>query len=134
MRCVRCAGEQFSQAGYDRDGQQRFRCSGCRVRQTSRTPSPFAGYRFPDEIIALAVRWYLPYRLPYANVAELLAERGVYVDASTVFDWVQRFAPLYLEAARPSRKRVRDTWHIDETYIMLAYSATSSAPSTSGAR
>jgi transposase-like protein len=98
----------------------RFRCSACQARQTARSTSPFAGYRFPDAIIALAVRWYLHYRLPYANVAELLAERGVYVDASTVFDWVQRFAPLYQEAARPQRKRVRGKWSIDETYIKVA--------------
>jgi IS6 family transposase len=65
--------------------------------------SPIAGYRFPDAIIALAVRWYLQYRRPYANLVELLAERGVYLDASTVFGWVQRFAPLYQEAARPHR-------------------------------
>jgi transposase-like protein len=53
-------------------------------------------------------------------VAELLAERGVYVDASTVFDWVQHFAPLYQEAARPHRKRVRGKWSIDETYVKVA--------------
>jgi transposase-like protein len=56
--------------------------------------SAFCGYRFPDSIIALAVRWYLTNRLAYADVAELLAERGVYVAASTIFDWVQRFTPL----------------------------------------
>ena len=42
--------------------------------------TPFSGYRFPPDIIALAVRWYLRYRLSYADVAELLAERGVRVD------------------------------------------------------
>jgi transposase-like protein len=120
MRCVRCGGERFSKAGRDGDQRQRFRCRTCQARQTARTSSPFAGYRFPDAIIALAVRWYLQYRLPYATVAELLAERGVYVDATTVFDWVQRFAPLYQEAARPHRKRVRGRWSIDETYIKVA--------------
>jgi transposase, IS6 family len=82
--------------------------------------SSFAGYRFPDDIIALAVRWYLSYRLPYADVAALLAERGVYVDASTVFDWVQRFTPLYQEFARPYRHRPRGKWSIDETYVKVA--------------
>jgi transposase-like protein len=120
MRCVRCGSERFSKAGHDGDGRQRFSCTGCHSRQTARSASVFAGYRFPDDIIALAVRWYLHYRLPYANVAELLAERGVYVDGSTVFDWVQRFAPLYQEAARPHRKRVRGKWSIDETYIKVA--------------
>ncbi len=40
------------------------------------------------------MRWYLRFRLPYADLAELLAERGVHVDPSTIFDWVQRFTPV----------------------------------------
>ena len=48
--------------------------------------TPFSGYRFPPEVIALAVRWYLRFRLSYADVAELLAERGVAVDPSTIYD------------------------------------------------
>ena len=103
----------MSKAGRDGEGRQRHACSRCGRRQTDRSRSAFAGYRFPDAIIALAVRWYLDDRLPYADVAELLAERGVHVDASTVFDWVQRFTPLYQEAARPHRHHVRGTWSID---------------------
>jgi len=64
-------------------------------RQTMRSTSAFCGYRCPDDIIALAVRWYVRFRLPYADVSELLAERGVHVDPSTVFDGVQHFTPLY---------------------------------------
>jgi transposase-like protein len=52
------------------------------------------------------VRWYLRVRLPYADVVVLLAERGVHVDRTSVFDWVQRFAPLYMEAARCKRRPV----------------------------
>ena len=44
----------------------------------------YSGYRFPPEIIALAVRSYLRYRLSYADVVELLAERGAHVDPSTL--------------------------------------------------
>ena len=50
-------------------------------------PSPrsaFASYRFPPEVIALAVRWYLRFGLSYRDVEELLAERGVKVDHVTV--------------------------------------------------
>jgi transposase-like protein len=43
-----------------------------------------AGYRFPREAIAVAVRWYLRYGLSYRDVEELLAERGVTVDHVTV--------------------------------------------------
>jgi len=58
--------------------------------------------------------------LPYADIVELLAARGVHVDASTVFDGVQRCTPLYKEAARPHRHRVGARWAVDETYIRLA--------------
>ena len=120
MQCVTCGSDRVTKAGRDLDGQQRYRCAGCGRRQTGRSASAFSGYRFPVDIIALAVRWYLYYRLPYADVAELLAERGVQVDPSTVFDWVQHFTPLYQEAARPHRHRVRGKWHVEETYVKVA--------------
>jgi transposase-like protein len=58
--------------------------------------------------------------LPYADLAELLIERGVQVDPSTIVDWVQQFTPLYQEAARPHRRRVGQQWSIDETYTRIA--------------
>jgi transposase-like protein len=61
---------------------------------------------FADEIVTLAVRWYVRYRLSYADVAELLAERGVMVSRSTLYRWVQRFLPLFAEAARRQLLRV----------------------------
>jgi IS6 family transposase len=70
--------------------------------------SAFAGFRFPPEIIVLAVRWYLRYALSYRDVEELLVERGIEVDHVTVFRWVQRFTPLLPDAARPSRHAVGD--------------------------
>jgi transposase, IS6 family len=65
--------------------------------------SAFAGFRFPPEVIAVAVRWYLRYGLSYRDVEELLAERGIEVDHVTVYRWVQRFTPLFVDAARPRR-------------------------------
>jgi transposase-like protein len=65
-------------------GGQRFRCSQCGRRFTRRSSSAFSGRGFPDDIIALAVRWYVRYRLSYAEVNEWLAERGVLVDQSTI--------------------------------------------------
>jgi len=120
MRCQGCAGEQFVKAGRDRAGRQLAQCGACGRRQTGRSTSAFCGYRFPDDLIALAVRWYLRFRLPYADIVELLAERGAHVDPSTVYDWVQRFTPLYKDAARPHRHRVATRWAVDETYICLA--------------
>jgi transposase-like protein len=55
-----------------------------------------------------------------ADVADLLAERGIHVDPTTVFDWVQRFTPLYKEAARAHRHPVGRRWSVDETYLRIA--------------
>jgi len=81
--------------------------------------SAFAGYRFPPEVIALAVRWYLRFGLSYRDVEELLAERGIEVDHLTVYRWVQRFAPEFAEAASARRHLVGDRWHVDETYVRV---------------
>ncbi|MCP3854438.1 MAG: IS6 family transposase, partial [Actinomycetia bacterium] len=77
----------------------------------------FAGYRFPQELILLAVRWYLRYGLSYRDVEELIAERGIDVDHVTVYRWVQHFTPLLIDAARPCRHAVDDHWFVDETYV-----------------
>jgi transposase-like protein len=61
--------------------------------------SSFAGFRFPPEVIVVAVRWYLRFNLSYRDVEELLVERGVEVDHVTVYRWVQRFTPLLADAA-----------------------------------
>jgi transposase, IS6 family len=82
--------------------------------------SAFAGFRFPAEVITVAVRWYLRYGLSYRDLEELLAERGVEVDHVTVYRWVQRFSPLFADAARPLRHATGDRWFVDETYIKVA--------------
>ena len=69
---------------------------------SSSPASAFAGFRFPREVISVAVRWYLRYGLSYRDVEELLAERGVNVDHVTVYRWVQRFTPEFVEAAPAS--------------------------------
>jgi len=120
MQCEQCGGALFTKAGRDRAGRQQYRCRACRHRLTARTTSAFCGFQFPDDVIALAVRRYLWLRVPYADVATLLAERGVHVDRLTVFDWVQRFAPLYMEAARRKRQPVGRRWSVDETYVKAA--------------
>jgi transposase len=82
--------------------------------------SALAGFRFPVDVIVLAVRWYLRFGLSFRDVEELLAERGVEVDHVTVYCWVQRFTPLLAEAARPCRHAVGNRWHVDETYVKVA--------------
>ena len=55
--------------------------------------SIFKRRRFPVEIILICVRWYCKYGITYRDLAEMMQERGVEVDASTIFRWVQRYAP-----------------------------------------
>jgi transposase-like protein len=85
-----------------------------------RTTTVFAGFRFPPEVISVAVRWYLRYGLSYRDVEELLAERGVSVDHVTIYRWVQRFTPELIEAARPCRHVPGDRWFVDQTYLKVA--------------
>jgi len=91
-----------------------------RVVRPSTQRSAFAGFRFPPEVITVAVRWYLRYGLSYRDVEELLAEREIAVDHVTVYRWVQRFTPLFADAARPLRHATGDRWFADETYVKVA--------------
>jgi transposase-like protein len=83
------------------------------------SPAP-AGYRFPREVIAVAVRWYLRYGLSYRDVEELLAERGITVDHVTIYRWVQTFTAEFIDAARAARRATGDRWFVDETYVKVA--------------
>ena len=82
--------------------------------------SAFAGFRFPPDVIVVAVRWYLRFGLSYRDVEELLTERGVEVDHVTVYRWVLRFTALLADAAKPCRHAVGDRWQVDETYVKVA--------------
>src|SRR5436305_15265757 len=64
------------------------RQAGSMRRRAARLLEPrsgFIGFRFPPEVITVAVRWYLRYALSYRDVEELLAERGIQVDHVTVY-------------------------------------------------
>ena len=90
-----------------------------RSRRSIPPRSAFAGFRFPPDVIVLAVRWYLRFGLSYRDVEELLAERGIEVDHVTIYRWVQRFAPEFAEAARARQRVLGDRWHVDETYVKV---------------
>ena len=87
---------------------------------SSSVSSAPAGYRFPREVIAVAVRWYLRCGLSYRDVEELLAQRGIEVDDVTVYRWVQRFTEEFIDAARPARHASGDRWFVAETYVKVA--------------
>ena len=67
----------------------------------------------------MAVRWNLRYGLSYRDVEELLAERGITVDHVTVYRWVQRFTPEFIQAARPCRYAPGDRWFVDEINLKV---------------
>ncbi|HPE73139.1 MAG TPA: IS6 family transposase [Candidatus Competibacter sp.] len=80
----------------------------------------FKGHRFEQDIILTGVRWYLAYPLSYRNLEEMLAERGVEVDHSSFYRWVQKFTPQLEAAFRKGKKRpVGQSWRMDETYIKI---------------
>ncbi len=92
----------------------------CRRPVAIASRSAFRGFRFPPDVIVVAVRWYLRYGLSYRDVEELLAERGIAVDHVTLFRWVQRFTPILADMAAPARHAVGSRWFVDETYVKVA--------------
>lgn len=74
----------------------------------------------PEGLILQAVRWYCRYPLSYRDVRDMLAERGITVDAATVYRWVQKFGPEIRKRAYRRHRSWRGlTWHVDETYLRV---------------
>jgi transposase, IS6 family len=65
------------------------------------------------------VRWYLRYALSYRDLEEMMLERGLQVDHTTIYRWVQRYAPQLDKRCRPHLKATADSWKVDETYIKV---------------
>src|SRR5262250_2632239 len=85
----------------------------------SQRPAIFKWRHFAPAVIVCAVRWYLRYSLSYREVQELLVERGLEVDHTTVWRWVQRYAPELEERTRPHLKATNKSWRVDETYVRI---------------
>src|ERR671922_1318017 len=79
----------------------------------------FKGAHFPKEIILMGVRWYLAYPLSTRHVEELMEERGVEVDHSTINRWVIKYSPQLEEAFHRRKRSVWLSWRMDETYIKV---------------
>ncbi|MET3792890.1 IS6 family transposase [Aquamicrobium terrae] len=79
----------------------------------------FRGRHFDRSVILLCVRWYLAYNLSLRDLEEMMAERGLSVDHSTVHRWVVHFSPQLLERFNRRKRPVTGKWHIDETYIKV---------------
>jgi transposase-like protein len=84
------------------------------------TPTnPFKGRQYPGEVILLAVRWYLRYPLAYLHISEILSERGLAIDASCIWRWVQAYAPQLDKRCRPHLKITNKSYRVDETYVKV---------------
>ena len=79
----------------------------------------FKGMRFPAEVILVCIRWYAAYPLSTRHLEEMMAERGVLVDHSTVSRWAIRFLPLLEKIFRKHKRPVGGSWRMDESYIKV---------------
>ncbi len=79
----------------------------------------FKWKHFQGEIILLCVRWYLRYALSYRNLEEIMMERGLSVDHTTIYRWVMIYAPQIEQKARKHLRATNDSWRVDETYIKV---------------
>ncbi len=80
---------------------------------------PFKWRHFQQEIILLNVRWYCRYPLSYRNLEEMMRERGLNVDHSTINRWVLHYGPELDQRCRPHLKPSNDSWRVDETYVKV---------------
>ncbi len=79
----------------------------------------FKGSQFEREIILWAVRWYVAYPISYRQLEEMMGERGVAVDHSTLNRWVLRYAPEFEKVFRRHQQPVGRSWRMDETYVKI---------------
>ena len=77
------------------------------------------GMRFPIDVILVCIRWYVAYPLSYRHLEEIMQERGVSVDHSSINRWAIRFLPLIEKMARRHKLPVGTSWRMDETYIKV---------------
>ena len=81
--------------------------------------NPFKWRHYEADIILLCVRWYLRYSLSYRDLEEMMRERGLHVDHTTIYRWVQRYAPELEKRCKPHLNTTTDSWRVDETYVKV---------------
>src|SRR3984957_20558253 len=77
----------------------------------------FKGSHFEREVILWGVRWYVAYPISYRQLEEMMDERGVEDDHSTINRWVVKYVPLLEKQFRARNRPVRSSWRLDETYV-----------------
>src|ERR1041385_9180462 len=83
-------------------------------------PPLFWKRKFEPQVIVTCVRWYLRFSLSLRDLEALTAERGLTVDHTTIWRWVQTYGPELYRRLRGQGKRQSSTWHMDETFIRIA--------------
>jgi transposase, IS6 family len=81
--------------------------------------NPFKGRQFTAEIILWAVRWYLQFPISYRDLERMFSDRGIQVDHTTLFRWIQAYAPELEKRIRPQLRMTNGSWRVDETYIRV---------------
>jgi transposase-like protein len=79
----------------------------------------FKWRHFLPDVILLNVRWYCRYSVSYRNLEEMMLERGVEVKHTTIYRWVQAYAPELDKRIRSHLNPTNDSWKVDETYIKV---------------
>ncbi len=79
----------------------------------------FKGRHFAPDIILLCLRWYCRYALSYRDLEEMMAERHLSVDHTTIYRWVQHFAPELDRRVQWCKPLQTKTWYVDETYVKV---------------
>ena len=79
----------------------------------------FKGSHFEREIVLWGVRWYVAYPISYRQLEEMMEERGVKVDHSSLNRWVIKYVPLLDQAFRARRRHIGGSWRMDETYVRI---------------
>jgi transposase, IS6 family len=79
----------------------------------------FKGRQFTAEVILWAVRWYLMFPVSYCDLELMLLDRGVEVDHTTIFRWIQAYATELEKRIRPHLRTSNGSWRVDETYIRV---------------
>ena len=84
-----------------------------------RQDQSFKGRQFTAEVILWAVRWYLMFPISYRDLELMLLDRGVEVDHSTIFRWIQAYAVELEKRIRPHLRMSNGSWRVDETYVKV---------------
>ena len=79
----------------------------------------FKWKHYQSNMIIICVRWYLKYSLSFRDLSEMMQERGLFINQSTIYRWVKEYAPILNINVRKYFRPTNDSWRMDETYIKL---------------